>query len=104
MRKSKAELESQSRDFQALKQLTQTRGWKLVQQILTDEFNDALDTVSAPKSAKAEIEARGIIRFIKKFTDTLNSEMGFGKHAQEQYVQQYVNKPQDEESVGARGI
>ena len=98
MKRTKQELDAQRQKFLALKQVTQSKGWDLVKKILTDEFNDALDTVCAPKSAKAEVEARGIIKFIKKFTDTLNSEMGFGKIAQKQYVKDYINPPKDEQS------
>lgn len=98
MAKSKAELDSQRQKFLELKQVTTSKGWLRIQEILTDEFNDALDTVCAPKSAKAEVEARGIIKFIKKFTDTLNTEMGFGKLAQKEYVKNYINPPQDQES------
>lgn len=96
--KSKEQLEKQGQDFKALKQLTETRGWSIVKQILTDEFEEALETLSNPKSIKAEVEARGIIKFIKKFTDTLNSEMGFGEHAQKEYVKKYVNPPKEEKS------
>ena len=92
-RKSKEELEARRVKYLALKQLTKSSGWPILQQILKDEFHAALDQVSAPKSAKAEVEARGVIRFIKKFSDTLDTEMKFGEFAQKEYVERFVNPP-----------
>jgi len=99
MKKSKSELDEKRAKYLSLKQVTQSKGWELVEKILRDEFNDALDSVCNPKSIKAEVEARGIIKFIKKFTETLNSEMAFGKMAQEEYIKYYINPPKDSESV-----
>jgi len=99
VKKSKDQLEKDRLPYLELKQLTQMKAWATVEKILHSEFKDALDTVCNPKTAKAEIEARGIIKFIKKFTDTLNAEMGFGKLAQEQYIKSFINPPKDEESV-----
>ena len=101
MKKSKDQLEKDRRPYVELKQLTQTKAWATIDKILHDEFEDALETVCNPKTAKAELEARGIIKFIKRFTETLNSEMGFGKVAQEQYIKSFINPPKDEESVAA---
>lgn len=97
-KKTRTELEESRKKYLALKQLTNCSGWPVVQQILTDEFKAALDTLSDPKTVKAEVEARGIIKFIKKFTDTLNSEMGFAELAQEEYIATYVNPPKDQKS------
>ena len=99
MKKSKSELDEQRQKFIGLKQVTECNGWRFVEKILEDEFNDALETVCNPKSVKAEVEARGIIKFIKKFTETISSEMAFGKLAQEKYVKIHINPPKDAESV-----
>ena len=99
MKKSKDQLEKDRLPYVELKQLTQMKAWATVERILTDEFQAALDTVCDPKTVKAELEARGIIKFIKKFTETLNAEMGFGKVAQEQYIKSFINPPKDLESV-----
>ena len=99
MKKSKDQLEKDRLPYVELKQLTQHKAWAIVDKILTQEFHDALETVCNPKTAKSEMEARGIIKFIKKFTETLNNEMGFGKVAQEQYIKSFINPPKDEESV-----
>lgn len=98
MQRSKAELEKKSADHQVLKQLTEHRGWAIVQKMLTDEFNDALDQLTEPNSPGQEAEARGAIKFIKKFTDALNAELRIGEAAKKEYVKKYVNPPKDQQS------
>lgn len=96
-RKSRAELDKERQKYLALKDLTKSRGWPVLQQILKDKFKEALDVVCAPKSVKAEVEARGAIKLIKDLTDTIDREMGFGKVAQDEYMKQYFNPPKGQE-------
>ena len=99
MKKSKESLDLARQRYAALQSLTKQNGWQYIEQILRDEFHKAIDQVSNPKSVKAEVEARGIIKFIKKLTDSINSEMQFGKLAQEEYVQQYITPDGERKSA-----
>jgi DNA gyrase inhibitor GyrI len=101
VKKSKDQLEKDRRPYIELKQLTQSKAWATVERILHDEFRDAINILIDPNDPTQADKARGTILFIKKFTDTLNSEMGFGKVAQEQYIKSFINPPKDEESVKA---
>lgn len=91
MAKSRARLEAERQKYLLLKQVTLCKGWPLVQEVLMDAYNEALETIQTAKTIDETLEAKGTIKFIKKFTDTLNSEMGFGKLAQAEYVKKHVN-------------
>ncbi len=99
MKKSKDQLEKDRIPYVELKQLTQQKAWATVERILHEEFKSALDILIEPNDPTQADRARGTISFIKKFTETLNAEMGFGKLAQEQYIKQFINPPKDQESV-----
>ena len=99
MKKTRDELEEARLPYLELKQLTQQRGWDRLQLILRDEFHAALDTLASPKTVKAEVEARGVVKFIKKLMDRVNSELEFGKLAQEEYVRTYINPKGDSKSA-----
>ena len=92
-RKSKAELDAKRVRFLQLKQLTDSKGWPIFKEILTEEFCAAIARASESPDENERAEARGTIKFIKKMTDSISSEMGFGELAQRQYVEQYVNPP-----------
>ena len=99
MKKSKDQLEKDRLPYVELKQLTNMKAWATVERILHDEFEAALNILIEPNDPTQADKARGTISFIKKFTETLNAEMGFGKLAQEQYIKSFINPPKDAESV-----
>lgn len=92
-RKSKAELDEKRQKFLQLKQLTESKGWPIFQGILKEEFSEAITRASESTDENERAEARGAIKFIKKMTDTISSEMGFGELAQKEYVARFVNPP-----------
>lgn len=101
MPRSKAELDEKRHKYLALKELKRSRGWSELETILRDEFSKALDEVSSPKTVKAEMEARGVIKFIKRLTDTIDTEMKFGELAQKEYIEKHINPPKDHKSETA---
>jgi uncharacterized protein YktB (UPF0637 family) len=86
----KEKLEIGKAKYSRLKNLTTQSGWGDLMEIITAEYNEALDILKKPKYAKQEIEARSIINFLDRFMTTLNSELEFGKVATEKYVKKYI--------------
>ena len=92
-RRSKADLEKKSQRYLALKQTTASKGWPIVLELLTNEFGEAVEIATESKDENERAEARGTIKFIKRFTDSISSEMGFGDLAQREYVERFINPP-----------
>ena len=82
--------------YPGLKDITNSSGWKHVEAILFAEYCEQLDTIKAPKYVKAEVEARAVIKFIERFTDTINSELNFAEVAKERYAKKYLKTPEGE--------
>ena len=93
----KEQLEIHKAKYSRLKSLTEQSGWKDLQEIIEDEYSNALDIIKSPKYAKQEFEARGVIKFIDRFISLLNSEIDFGKVAKEKYVKKYVGLTPNED-------
>lgn len=92
-RKRKEQLDVERQKYLRLNALTNEPGWIDLQSYLQEAFVEALEILQNPKYVKQELEARGIIKFIKEFTDKLNSDMQFGKKAQIEYVKTYLQPP-----------
>lgn len=90
--KEKDKLAQQGEKYARLKNLTQQSGWKDLEEILFEEYSEALDVIKSPKAVKAEVEARAVIKFIERFLDRVRSELDFAKVAKEKYAKKYLNQ------------
>ena len=94
--KDKERLAQKAALYNRLKNLTQQSGWEDINNILLEEYSEALDVIKNPKTTKSEVESRAVIKFIERFIDTVNSDLEFGKLAKEQYTKKYFNKPTED--------
>lgn len=92
---SKEDLEVKRSKYLRLKSLTEQNGWKDFMEILEEEYNERLDNIKAPKYVKSEIESRGVLNFIDSLMAKVNSELDFGKVAQEKYVKKFLTTQED---------
>lgn len=86
----KEDLEIKKAKYARLKFVIEQTGWQDILSILENEYHSALESLKSPLNEDDEMKARGALKFIDNFMAQINSEINFGKVAQEKYVKKYI--------------
>lgn len=92
---SRESLEKSKARYERLKHLTGQSGWSDFMEILTEEYHELLRDLKSPKYVRCEVEARGALKLIDRVMSKVNSELKFGKHAKEKFVQKYITASEE---------
>lgn len=87
----KSVLEERKAKYARLKAVIDAPGWSEVSSILEDSYHEALGAMKKSVTSEELWKSRGVIEFIDTFMSQIQSDIDFGKTAQERYVKKFIN-------------
>lgn len=88
----KQELARKKARYARINQLTNEPGWKDLVEVFEEKYHEALEILKNPKFPGEEQQARGAIKLIDGIFDKIESDLKFGRDAQDRYIAKYVKE------------
>ena len=88
----KRQLAERKAKYSRIKLLLKEPGWKDLAEIIEEKYHEALDRLKSPKFPGEDERARGALMLIDSIFEKLESELAFGKDAEDRYVAKYVKQ------------